>query len=54
MHHAQSQVHGADMREALPMQFACERFQQYGKTEQIQTDHKPLVTLFQKALNCSA
>ena len=35
------------------MGFACERFHQYifGQTVEVETDHKPLVAIFSKALN---
>ena len=40
-------------KELLGIVFACERFHQYiyGATAQVETDHKPLVSIFQKALN---
>ncbi|MES9881311.1 MAG: RNase H-like domain-containing protein [Sedimenticola sp.] len=40
-------------KEVLAMTFACERFHQYifGQDIQIETDHKPLLGIFKKALN---
>ena len=39
-------------RETLGMTFACERFHQYlyGQEFEIETDHKPLVSIFKKSL----
>ena len=38
--------------ETLGMTFACERFQQYiyGQQFEVETDHKPLVSVFKKSL----
>ena len=40
-------------KELLAIVFACEKFNQfiYGKTVDVETDHKPLVSIFKKALN---
>lgn len=40
-------------KEMLAITFACERFHQYiyGQTVQVETDHKPLVTVFKKSLS---
>jgi len=40
-------------KEALAIQFACQRFDQYlyGRTFRVETDHKPLVAIFSKGLN---
>jgi hypothetical protein len=40
-------------KELLAIVFACEKFHQYifGKKVQVETDHKPLVSIFKKPLN---
>ena len=40
-------------RKLLAIVFACDKFNQfiYGKTVQVETDHKPLVSIFKKSLN---
>ena len=40
-------------KELLAIVFACDKFNQfiYGKTVQVETDHKPLVSIFKKSLN---
>ena len=40
-------------KELLAIVFACDKFNQfiYGKTALVETDHKPLVSIFKKSLN---
>ena len=40
-------------KEVLAIVFACDKFNQfiYGKTVQVEIDHKPLVSIFKKSLN---